>query len=81
MDGNEIDAQPAGASADEDEDCYFEGNNMVFTAAFHLKRGFCCGSRCRHCPYDYANVASDPKATADHGAEAPADGAAPPTEG
>ncbi len=33
------------------EDYYFEGPNMVFTAAYHLKRGFCCGSGCRHCPY------------------------------
>ncbi|MGD0902046.1 MAG: DUF5522 domain-containing protein [Terracidiphilus sp.] len=28
---------------------------MVFTAAFHLKRGSCCGSGCRHCPYGFAS--------------------------
>ena len=33
------------------EDFYFEGPFLVFTAAFHLKRGFCCNSGCRHCPY------------------------------
>jgi hypothetical protein len=33
------------------EDYYFEGGNLVFTEAFHLKRGYCCGSGCRHCPY------------------------------
>jgi hypothetical protein len=33
------------------EDFYFEGPNLVFTAAYHLKRGTCCGSGCRHCPY------------------------------
>jgi len=33
------------------EDFYFEGPYMVFTAAYHLKRGFCCNSECRHCPY------------------------------
>lgn len=33
------------------EDYYFEGPYMVFTAAFHLKRGYCCNSGCRHCPY------------------------------
>ena len=33
------------------EDYYFEGQLMVFTAAYHLKRGYCCGSGCRHCPY------------------------------
>jgi len=36
----------------EGEDFYFEGNLMVFTERFHLKRGHCCGSGCRHCPYD-----------------------------
>lgn len=33
------------------EDFYFEGPYLVFTAAYHLKRGSCCGSGCRHCPY------------------------------
>ena len=33
------------------EDFYFEGPYLVFTAAYHLKRGFCCNSDCRHCPY------------------------------
>lgn len=23
----------------------------VFTAYYHLERGNCCGSGCRHCPY------------------------------
>ena len=32
-------------------DFYFEGPYMVFTAAFHLRRGYCCNSDCRHCPY------------------------------
>ncbi|MFA9445896.1 DUF5522 domain-containing protein [Egicoccus sp. AB-alg6-2] len=25
---------------------------FVFTAAAHLARGRCCGSGCRHCPYE-----------------------------
>lgn len=33
------------------EDFYFEGGLMVFTAAYHLKRGYCCNSGCRHCPF------------------------------
>jgi hypothetical protein len=33
------------------EDFYYEGPFLVFTAAYHLKRGFCCNSGCRHCPY------------------------------
>jgi hypothetical protein len=35
------------------EDYYFEGDLMVFTAAYHLKRGSCCKSACRHCPYGF----------------------------
>jgi hypothetical protein len=33
------------------EDYYMEGDNMVFTQRFLLKRGYCCNSSCRHCPY------------------------------
>jgi hypothetical protein len=42
---------PLDRSSLDPEDYYFDGQNMVFTAAFHLKRGYCCGSGCRHCPY------------------------------
>lgn len=24
---------------------------LVFTAHYLLRRGFCCGNGCRHCPY------------------------------
>ncbi|WP_172441685.1 DUF5522 domain-containing protein [Formosa algae] len=24
-----------------------------FTEQYHLKRGYCCKSGCRHCPYAY----------------------------
>ncbi|MFK8138406.1 MAG: DUF5522 domain-containing protein [Bdellovibrionales bacterium] len=40
----------------EKEDFYIENGLYVFTEAFHLKRGYCCGSDCRHCPYEYENV-------------------------
>ncbi len=33
------------------EDFYMEGPYLVFTAAYHRKRGYCCNSDCRHCPY------------------------------
>lgn len=33
------------------EDYYVENGFVVFTAAYHVKRGYCCGSGCRHCPY------------------------------
>ncbi|MDX2004124.1 MAG: DUF5522 domain-containing protein [Meiothermus sp.] len=35
----------------ENVDYYMENDLYVFTGAYHLKRGYCCGSRCRHCPY------------------------------
>jgi Family of unknown function (DUF5522) len=35
----------------EGEDYYLENGLLVFTASYHLKRGYCCHSNCRHCPY------------------------------
>ncbi|XP_064372478.1 LOW QUALITY PROTEIN: uncharacterized protein C1orf53 homolog [Dromaius novaehollandiae] len=29
---------------------------LVFTKVAHLQRGKCCGSACRHCPYEQVNV-------------------------
>ena len=40
----------------EGVDYYLEQGRYVFTSWFHLKRGYCCGSGCRHCPYDHENV-------------------------
>ena len=37
----------------EDGDFYLENGFMVFTREYHLKRGFCCKSGCRHCPWGY----------------------------
>ena len=28
-----------------------ESGLMVLTSFFHLKRGHCCGNKCRECPY------------------------------
>jgi hypothetical protein len=35
------------------EDYYMDAKTgfMVFTAKYLLKRGYCCSSGCRHCPY------------------------------
>jgi hypothetical protein len=38
----------------EGEDFYREGAFVVFTAAYHRRRGRCCESGCRHCPYGFA---------------------------
>ncbi len=33
-------------------DYYFsEEGYLVFTEQYHLKRGYCCQSGCRHCPF------------------------------
>jgi hypothetical protein len=39
---------------DEKNDIYIDPETgfAVLTAEFLLKRGYCCGSGCRHCPYD-----------------------------
>ena len=47
----------------EGEDFYYNNDGyMVLTEKFHLKKGFCCGNGCKHCPYNYINVA-EPKRT------------------
>ncbi|MEM1186834.1 MAG: DUF5522 domain-containing protein [Planctomycetota bacterium] len=33
-------------------DYYVENGCVVFTAAYHRRRGYCCGNLCRHCPYE-----------------------------
>lgn len=43
----------------EPGDFYLDGDYMVFTEQYHLKRGSCCGSRCKHCPYGLAPDASE----------------------
>ena len=36
------------------EDYYFnEMGYKVFTAHYHLKRGYCCKNNCKHCPYGF----------------------------
>ena len=35
---------------------YLENGRVVFTQKFHLDRGYCCGSKCRHCPYDPEHI-------------------------
>lgn len=35
-----------------DGDYYLiESGLLVFTEQYHKKRGYCCGSNCRHCPF------------------------------
>jgi hypothetical protein len=38
----------------EPDDFYYsEEGYIVFTEKYHLKRGHCCKSGCKHCPYGY----------------------------
>ncbi|WP_158233419.1 DUF5522 domain-containing protein [Reichenbachiella sp. 5M10] len=49
MSDKEKSKQPGPLSA---KDYYYnEAGLMVFTAQYHLKRGYCCKNGCKHCPY------------------------------
>ncbi|MGY8969018.1 MAG: DUF5522 domain-containing protein [Flavobacteriales bacterium] len=38
----------------QEEDYYLTTEGYkVFTEKYHLKRGSCCQSSCRHCPYGF----------------------------
>lgn len=38
-------------------DFYYDKNGyIVFTEEYHLNRGVCCGSGCKHCPFDPAHT-------------------------
>jgi hypothetical protein len=36
---------------------------MVLTRDYHLKKGYCCGHGCLHCPFEYESV-PEPKKSA-----------------
>lgn len=44
-------APPKQKPLKEGVDFYRESGNVVFTPHFLLKRGYCCNSGCRHCPF------------------------------
>jgi iron complex transport system substrate-binding protein len=50
-DFQQIDVALLRGSLDEAKDYYFENGFMVFTASYLSRRGYCCDSGCRHCPY------------------------------
>lgn len=42
---------------EKNEDFYLDADGFtVMTAHYLLKRGYCCGNGCRHCPYDFEAV-------------------------
>jgi|GEM_PF-5471919 len=42
---------PGASELKEGVDYYWQGEYIVFTAHYLLKRGRCCDTGCRHCPY------------------------------
>ena len=49
-------------ACDQGEDTYIDPQTgyQVLTTQAHLKRGICCGNRCRHCPFNYINIKKSP---------------------
>jgi hypothetical protein len=42
-------------------DYYLEQGFLVFTETFHKRRGYCCQSGCRHCPYGFNKPTTPPE--------------------
>ncbi|MDZ4822554.1 MAG: DUF5522 domain-containing protein [Flavobacteriales bacterium] len=38
---------------DPDDFYLSEEGYIIFTEKYHIKRGYCCMSGCRHCPYGF----------------------------
>jgi len=34
------------------KDYYLENGSIIYTESYLINRGTCCGSNCRHCPFD-----------------------------
>jgi len=48
---NALTENTTGNNLVEGEDFYLERGLFVFTEKYHLNKGKCCDSGCRHCPY------------------------------
>jgi|GEM_PF-1464780 hypothetical protein len=49
---------------EENIDYYInEDGNFVFTEVYHLKRGYCCQNKCKHCP----GISEKPTKRLNHG--------------
>jgi Family of unknown function (DUF5522) len=64
MDENQLPKKPLiahvpASELKEGEDFYINDKGLfVFTAVYHLKRGYCCENGCLHCPYNFKNKKS-----------------------
>lgn len=61
-DADQVDAPTAREDSElrEGLDYYLEDNLFVFTAGYLRRRGYCCESGCRHCPYQNQEYSSKP---------------------
>ena len=39
--------------SNEDNFYYSKDGLIIFTEKYHLDRGYCCESKCKHCPYGF----------------------------
>lgn len=53
------DSPSAAGSPIDGHDYYMDGPWLVFTREYHLRRGYCCQSGCRHCPWNYRKDSAD----------------------
>ena len=69
-----------GSACARGEDVYTDPATgfQVFTARAHKRRGKCCGSQCRHCPYEHVNVPREPQCDSDETDEIPFSRKSPP---
>ncbi len=40
----------------EGKDYYMDNGLVVYTEMYHIKRGYCCNSGCRHCAYGFKRI-------------------------
>ena len=45
------DLTPRFCFSEIEKDFYLENGDVIMTEQYHVKRGSCCGSGCRHCPF------------------------------
>jgi len=40
-------------SSDEEQFYYSNDGYIIFTEKYHLRRGYCCKNKCKHCPFGF----------------------------
>jgi hypothetical protein len=40
-------------TSEKDDFYYSKEGLIIFTEKYHLDRGYCCESKCKHCPYGF----------------------------